>query len=290
MIWPGGRDYSPAMTQQRALVLGGGGVTGIAWMTGLLHAFARDGADLTVADRVIGTSAGSVVGAQITGGATLSQLYDEQTTPASTEIGAEFPLTTALRFVGMMVAPGGARTRRARLGRAARAAHPGPADKRLQVIRSRLGDLAWPDRDLRITAVDADSGEFQVWTSHSGVSLVEAVASSCAVPMVWPAVEIEGRHYIDGGVRSNTNADLARGCDTVVVIAPIARSLNPSMSIGKQLARTGARRTAVVAPDEAALAAIGRNVLDPQKRVGAALAGYAQGQRIAQEMAAGWNA
>lgn len=278
------------MTASRALVLGGGGVTGIAWMTGLLHAFAQGGAELALADRIIGTSAGSVVGAQITSGIPLVELYAEQTRPADAEIGAEFPLTTMMRFMGHLVSPGDVRKRRARLGAAARSAHPESGEQRIEVIRSRLGDLDWPATDLRITAVDADSGEFHVWTRRSGVSLIEAVASSCAVPLVWPPVEIEGRHYIDGGVRSSTNADLAKGCETVVVIAPLPKALTPSASISRLLAHTGARRTAVVAPDEESLKAIGRNVLNPSRRIGAALAGYAQGQRLAGEMSAGWNA
>src|SRR5215469_4898613 len=61
-----------------ALVLGAGGVTGIAWETGLLKGLRDAGLDLTGADLVVGTSAGSVVAAQITTGVPLDELYGRQ--------------------------------------------------------------------------------------------------------------------------------------------------------------------------------------------------------------------
>ena len=63
---------------RRGLALGGGGVTGIAWETGLLLGLQDLGVDVTVADTVVGTSAGSVVGAQVTTGISLSDLFDYQ--------------------------------------------------------------------------------------------------------------------------------------------------------------------------------------------------------------------
>jgi NTE family protein len=277
-----------------ALVLGGGGVTGIAWEIGLLEGLRDNGVDLTTADTVVGTSAGSVVGAQITSEIGLDELYAEQTRPADAEIGAAFGGATMLHLVTLMLLPGSPLEKRRRIGRAARKAHPGPSTERLRVISHRLrtpqGDqISWPDRDLRITAVDADSGELRVFDRDSGVDLVHAVTASCAVPLVWPAVEIEGRHYVDGGARSGTNADLAKGHDTVLVLAPIARSASRHTSVRSQLGRTGARHTAVISPDPASVAAIGKNVLDPAMRVGAARAGREQGARMAAEVARGWT-
>ncbi len=281
------------MDHTTGLVLGGGGVTGIAWELGILKGLRDHGVDLTAADTVIGTSAGSVVGAQITSVVDLDDLYEEQTRPAHAEIGADFGAGTMLKLVALMMLPASGRGRRARLGRAARRAHPGPATERLRVIGSRLvtpdGDpLAWPSRDLRITAVDADSGSFRVFDGTDDVDLLHAVAASCAVPLVWPPVEIGDRHYVDGGMRSAANADLATGCDVVVAIAPLPRSLTRYHALPQQLARTGARRTATITPDAESLEAIGRNVLDPSKRVGAAVAGMAQGARLAGELGEGW--
>ena len=276
------------------LVLGGGGVTGIAWEIGLLTGLRDLGLDLTAADVVIGTSAGSVVGAQVTSEVGLDELYAEQCRPADAEIGADYGLRQMLGLGLLLVLPGEGRTRRRRLGRAARRAHPGPADERLQVFRSRLRTpsdepISWPERDLRVTAVDADTGSFTVFDRHGGVDLLHAVAASCAVPLVWPAVEIDGHHYIDGGMRSAANADLATGCDAVVAIAPLARSVSRHHALPAQLARTGAARTAYVTPDADALKAIGRNVLDPAKRVGAAHAGHAQAASVVEQLAEVWQ-
>ncbi len=281
------------MTARTGLVLGGGGLTGIGWMIGLLKGLRDEGVDLTTADTVIGTSAGSVVGAQICSDEDLDDLYAEQLTPADAELGAEFGRATMMRLFGLMMAPGSGRKRRARVGRAAKRAHPGSADERLRIIEARLrhpdGSLVgWPDRDLRITAVDADDGSFHVFDRDGHVDLVHAIAASCAVPLVWPPVEIAGRHYVDGGMRSPVNADLATGCDVVLAVTPLPQAIHKYHSVPEQLRRTGARRTAWIAPDRAALEAIGRNVLDPAKRIGAATAGRIQGVRVAPRVAAGW--
>jgi NTE family protein len=158
----------------------------------------------------------------------------------------------------------------------------------VDIIRSRIRMEEWPERNLKVTAVEAKTGKLTVWDKDSGVDVVHAVASSCAVPFVWPAVTIEGRHYIDGGVRSTANVDLAEGYDTVVVLAPIPRSWSKASSIRAQLERTGATRTAVVKPDEAAVADIGKNVLDPAKRADAARAGLRQAPAEVEKARAAW--
>ena len=136
------------------------------------------------------------------------------------------------------------------------------------MIRSRLPVHDWPDRDLRITAVDTESGEFTVFTRDSGVDLVSAVAASCAVPTVWPPVEIAGRTYMDGGMRSTANVDVATGAERVVVLAPLPRSVSKKTSIQAQMEQVAPRAWSVVTPDAEALAAFGRNLLDPAKRAG----------------------
>jgi len=148
----------------------------------------------------------------------------------------------------------------------------------------------WPDRALKITAVDADSGELTVWDRDSGVDLVSAVASSCAVPTVWPPVEIDGRHYMDGGMRSSANVDLARGAERLVVLAPIPQAFSRKTSIRAQLAEVAPRAWRVVSPDEEALAAFGRNLLDPAKRATAAEAGLRQAEGLVEELAHIWSA
>lgn len=271
-----------------ALVLGGGGVTGIAWELGLLKGLADGGVDLTSADLVVGTSAGSVVGAQLTSGAGLDDLYATQLEPADHEIGAELGRFTLLRLLPAMVLPGSERKRLRRVGRQSLKAHPAGGERRIEVIRSRIGVGPWPDRDLKVTAVGAEDGRFTAFDRDSGVDLVHAVAASCAVPLVWPAVTIEGKHYVDGGMRSTANVDLAAGHDHVVVIAPLPRSFSKATSIAAQLEATGARHTAVVVPDAQALIDIGRNVLDPAKRADAARTGARQAASVLERVRAAW--
>jgi NTE family protein len=271
-----------------ALVLGGGGITGIAWELGILKGLADAGVDLSDADLVIGTSAGSVVGAQLTSGRSLDELYETQLPPADSEIGAELGRFTLLRLLPAMVLPGSQHKKLARIGRLSMKAHPPGGEKRIGVIRSRIEVEQWPARELKVTAVEAEGGEFVTFDKSSGVDLVHAVAASCAVPLVWPAVTIDGKHYVDGGMRSTANVDLAKGADAVVVIAPLPQSFSKANSIRAQLEATGASRTAVVTPDEKALVDIGKNVLDPAKRADAARTGLRQAADVVDKVRKAW--
>jgi NTE family protein len=268
-----------------ALVLGGGGVTGSAWETGLLKGLLDVGTDLTGADLIVGTSAGSVVGAVIASGQ-LDAFYERQTGPVDPAVERVAVLdlskfANALGGGGAFQMPSGEIPQpvRARLGQLAISAQVDFSEQdRLRTMASRLGVDAWPDRRLMITAVACDDGAMTIWTKDSGVSLVTAVASSCAVPLVYPPITIAGRRYMDGGMRSGTNADLAQGSTRVVVIAPVG----PSSGLGGALIpevealRNQGARVAIIEPDAIALAAIGPNVLDPARRSAAAEAGYKQ--------------
>jgi NTE family protein len=117
---------------------------------------------------------------------------------------------------------------------------------------------------------------------------VHAVASSCAVPLVWPPVPVDGHRYVDGGVRSAANADIVTDAERVVVLAPLSQSFSRHHRLENQLRRTGAAATASVSPDRDALAAIGGNVLDPTNRPAAAEAGLAQAQHVVDEVRAAW--
>lgn len=273
-----------------ALVLGGGGITGIAWEIGMLVGLAEAGVDLTSADLVVGTSAGSVVGAQILSGVSLQDLYAEQLKDPTGEIAARIGLGVIARLIVASLWPGDERRGRAWLGRAARASRTVPEADRRKVIEDRLPKPSWPDRRLLITAVDTETGEARVFDRDSGVALVDAVASSCAVPIVWPPMTVDGRRYMDGGMRSIANADLATGCDRVVVLAPVTVALRRSGRIASQLATLGSTTQSVVlSPDPQAREAIGRNVLDPARRVVSAQAGRRQAASTAASVAALWN-
>lgn len=281
------------MSERRALVLGGGGVTGIAWELGLLAGLAEAGVDLTSADFVVGTSAGSVVGAQVTSGADLETLFARQLRPPTGERAHRLSRATLLRFAWTMLISRGRDVEfRRRIGalalKAEQAGLTPSEEERLTVIRSRLLSEEWPDRSLTLTAVDAASGEFRTFDRTSGVPLVSAVAASCAVPGVYPPVTIDGRRYVDGGMRSPANADLAQGYERVVVLAPIARGVGPMAGVDAQVTGMVAR-VAVVSPDEPAKAAIGRNVLDPAARKPSAEAGRAQAKTVVERLAEAWT-
>lgn len=281
------------MTDRTALVLGGGGVTGIAWELGVLTGLAEAGVDLTGADFVVGTSAGSVVGAQITSGAPLHELFDRQLQPPGSERVARMTRGTLARYAwAMLLSRGRDQEFRRRIGtlalRAEAAGLTPSEEERLAVTRSRLVSDEWPQRPLVVTAVDAESGEFRTFDRDAGVPLVAAVAASCAVPGVYPPVTVGGRRYVDGGVRSAANADLAQGYERVVVLAPIVRGAGPVTSVDAQVTGMVARVT-VVQPDAASTAAIGKNVLDPAARRPSAEAGRAQGKSVVQQVAEVWQ-
>ncbi len=261
-------------------------MAGIAWMTGVLAGLADASQDVTDAELMIGTSAGSTVVAQVGSGLPLRSLFDRQTEPAlqAKEISAELNLEKFGLELGRVLAGAGSEDElKKRIGAFALAADTVPEPERLAVIESRLPAHEWPERPMQLVAVDAETGEPRVFDRQSGVGLVAAVAASCAVPGIWPPVTIDGRRYVDGGVRSSDNADLAAGFARVVVLAPMGfdsplPSAHPLAASVDQLRQAGSI-VAVVAPDPPAAAAIGMNPLDPSTRAPAATAGRLQGRR-----------
>lgn len=276
---------------KRGLVLAGGGLAGIAWETGVLVGIADESPDtaaaLLAADVLLGTSAGSAVAAQISGGAALTDLYARQLSDESHEIDSGIDIDEiAGLFLDALADGGDTAARLRRVGALALAADTVPEAVRLEVIAHRLPTSEWSDRDLRITAVPVDSGELVVFTRESGVSLVDAVAASCAVPGVWPPVTIGARRYMDGGVASAVNTVAAADCDAVVVLIPTGESAPSPFGAGAaaEIAAFAGRTLAVFADDDA-VTAFGRNPLDPRCRRPSAVAGRAQGRRIAAAVA-----
>jgi NTE family protein len=274
------------VTTEHALVLGGGGVAGIAWMTGLLLGLAEAGQDLTGADLVIGTSAGANVAAQVGSGLALEKLFARQTEPAlqAQEIMAVVDFEQyAAEFGPLLAAPGSLTGQLRQFGEFALRAQTVPEAQRRAVIESRLPAHHWPATPTRLTAIDCMSGELRVFDADSGVGLVDAVAASSAVPGIWPPVTIDGRRYMDGGMRSADNADLAAGAARITVISPLGPDspLPTRLPLREVVAdlRAGGSVVSVLSPDPASVAAIGSNALDPATRVPAATAGRAQGRR-----------
>lgn len=284
------------MTAQRALVLGGGGVAGIAWETGVLAGLARAGVDIAGADLFVGTSAGSVVGAQLASDVPVEELLAAQLAPPADSLERARPYSQDAvdeQNRKLMDKVGGdlAEARR-RIGAFARRSQTVPPEARRAIVAARLPGLLWPARALKLVAVDTESGEGQVFDAGSGADFVDAVAASCAVPGIWPVVHVGGRSYMDGGIRSMTNADLAAGAACVLVLAPLGYSEGNPVS-GHLLAEVEALRlsgaeVAVVVPDGASLTAMGENVLDPARRSPSAQAGLQQGRLIAAGLQRLW--
>lgn len=276
---------------RRGVVLGGGGVAGIAWETGLLTGLAEAGKSVLDADLLIGTSAGSTVAAQVTSGVPLPDLYQRQVDPARQV--PELPAVLDAEAIGALFGSAYAEATspldmRRRIGALALEAPTVPEAERRAVIAARLPSHSWPAGDLRIVAVDAHSGEERVFDRNSGVDLVDAVAASCAVPATWPTVTIGAHRYIDGGIRSAENADLAVGCERVLVVHVM--EVPDATDLAEQVAklRASGAEVAVVQPDAGSRTALGPNLLDPRVRTPAAKAGYEQGLREAAALSWFW--
>ncbi len=278
-----------------ALVLSGGGVAGIAWELGVLRGIADVDPTLAKAvlgaDVVIGTSAGASVAAQITSGVPLDDLYDGQLRPDTAEV--EVAVDMEALFAALVGATQGATDAQEaarKVGALALSAETVSPDVRMAAIDARLPSTSWPERDLRITAVDAGTGRLTVLGPHSRVPLRDAVAASAAVPGVWPPVLIDGRPHIDGGVRSIANADLAAGADRVLVIHIVpAGGAVPGIALEDELAVLADSAVHVVRADAAAVAAFGNNPLSPRTRADSARAGRALGAAEAAALARTWG-
>lgn len=278
------------MAARRALVLAGGGLVGIAWETGVLRGIADESPAaaqrLVDSDVLVGTSAGAAVAAQISSGCPLEVLFDRQraTTSAEVDPGVDIAAITDL-FLQALREPS-ARGRLQRIGAVALATQTVPEPVRRAVIAERLPSHHWPDRELRITAIDTGTGELVVFDRHSGIELVDAVAASCAVPGAWPPVTIAGRRYMDGGVASSVNLTIAGDCDAAVVLVPAGADAPSAFGPGPggEIAEFAGTPFAVFA-DEKSQAAFGPNPLDPRRRAGSAMAGREQGRREAAAVA-----
>ena len=286
------------MTVRRALVLGAGGNAAIAWEIGVIAGIADAGVDPSDADLMVGTSAGSIVAAQLSSGLSLDELFQRQVDPRlqvkETPPQVDFANWRASLVAAKQEARSDSEFLR-HLGSLALGRPAESASERRRLIAARLPRTTWPTRPVLIVAVDADSGERRAFTRDSGVDLVDAVTASCAVAGIWPVVQIDGRHYIDGGFYSIDNADLAVGHDRVLVLTLPARvppmcvvSLDAAVNM---LRGTGAR-VEIVHPDEAVqtvFTSVGGNLLDPAVREGAARAGREQGRIVGPRVSSLWR-
>jgi NTE family protein len=290
-----------------ALVLGGGGSAGNAWLIGVLDGLCEAGLDVTRADLLIGTSAGSTAAAQISSATAADLLVDimaparQPSThpgkPAGGRVGAASLAGQMSRTSAIIAAAENAADMRRRIGAAAlgmdKAGH-GPAQAQWRaVVASRLPSQLWPHRRLLIPAVDAETGDPVVFDRHSGVDLVDAVAASCSSGV---AYRIGGNRYIDGGYRSNAdNADLAAGYARVLALSPLGGRSRTPVEWGTHLAtqldelRAHGSKVETIFPDSESRTAFGDNMMDPATRQPAARAGRDQGLGLARRLTDFWG-
>ncbi|MCU1509809.1 MAG: patatin-like phospholipase family protein [Glaciihabitans sp.] len=289
-----------------ALVLAGAGAAGNAWQLGLIAGLSDAGVDVTDADVIIGTSAGSTVAAQITSGtlpgdpyaAILAEVPQPQAGGAGSG-GRRAPSLSGPAYMDWSNAIIGsaedASDMRRRIGAAALEmdASDGSSQSRWHdIVAARLPSHDWPQQPLLITAVDAQSGEPVVFDRHSGVDLVDAVAASTSAMTPY---RIGENRYINGGYRRSSNADLAAGYERVLVLEPFGgRSRTPrewGMDLATQVdeLRAGGSTVETVFPDAGAGDVFNANALDPSTRLPAARGGYEQGRAIAGRLAEFWR-
>jgi len=290
---------------ERALVLGGGGSAGNAWLIGVLAGLFDAGLDVTDADLVIGTSAGATAAAQVTSAPLpelLAQTIDIGPRPHGSRPGRPAagsganPLETLHRLIAASEDPADYRRRISEATLELEAASDGSGTDRWRaIVTPRLPSLDWPDRTILLTAIDADTAAPVVLDRHSGVDLVDAVAASTSNGLGSGPYRIGDHRYLDGGYRRNENADLATGYGRVLVLSPLGgRTLTP-LDWGQQLAtqvdelRASGSTVESILPDDASLEAFGDNMMNPATRPPAARAGFDQGRALAARLTAFWR-
>ncbi len=300
----------PEPTADRAVVLGGGGLAGVAYLTGVVAALRTHGVRLEEADLILGTSAGSIVGTQIAAGRSFERLYRTlaaRRSPVRSVLTGLFrllpsPDPEAIRAMTETWSARNATASTAESRRrvaAAAAAGSGPRMRErvwVTLVGLYLRQRAWPSDNLAVAVVDTADGELHLLRRADDARPKRATAASAAVPGVFPPVSIGTRTFMDGGTRSTTNADLAMGHRRVLLLVdhePFAEGEGPltRACIDREVAalRAAGTRVEVIEPDAAALEAIRGGAFDPGKAADAARAGRAQGEREAARIVALWR-
>jgi NTE family protein len=279
-----------AVVSLNALVLGGGGPVGASWMAALVHGLWAEGIPLAECDTVLGTSAGAVVGAWLTmrpdavlevpgrmreraawhaGITDLGQGHQELLRRLAEQRADDVEAARSLAEAAVAAMP------------------PIQADQADALWRPALPEGTWPNR-LGVVAVNAEMGTARKWTAQDGIPLAVAVACSTAAPGAAPAVAVAGDVWVDGGVRTNTNADLLGEAATspgrVLIVAPV-----PAADLAREeaiLVERGHRVRVVVATrfyDQPT------DLLDGRYIDTATAAGAQQARELAAELAEWWD-
>lgn len=284
--------------KERVLVFGGGGPAGIAWHVGLAAGLASEGFDFAKGETLIGTSAGSFAGAQLAAGfdpQALAELHKTFSREAAKRPSEPAPrIEHLLSFMQRHArdAPPSADAM-VEMGKLALAANTVDEATFVATFSGMFGPEGnWPER-FACVSVDVRAGAFKLWRRADGVSIERAVAASCSVPGVYPPVALSDSLWMDGGVRSWTNADLAAGHRRAIVFAvvlPYSRDLAlTALERERSLIEAAGGKVETIMPDAATIAVVGDNAMDGRRAPDITDAGIAQGRREAARLRAFWD-
>jgi NTE family protein len=291
-----------------SLVLGGGGVIGVAWESGLCAGLLEAGFDPRTADVIVGTSAGAIVGTQLALGrmpGNQERAPTQEGRPGQEEapkVSQSLPIDPQKldpKVLGQVFTLWGAMKettaeQAAAIGKLAREVNREGEAGWVSAITSGVGQDTWPERPLLINAVDTESGERRTFDARSGAELGRAIAASSAVPGLMPSVTIGTRRYMDGQVHSCTNADalLAQRPSRILIAMPT--NSNTSRGIGRHAERmlelelaaleAAGAAVSVRAPSASDAATFGPNLMDPRRAADAYAVGLETGRAWASEL------
>ena len=276
------------------LILGGGGVVGIAWEVGVMAGLREHaGFDPLAMSLIVGTSAGSVAGAQVALGHDLDELVArQQRTPRapnpSPPRAQGAPSVVPNDIMRLMVSDEATMEERAiAIGKLAVDADValGQAEY-VESFRSLLGTDEWPAIDLRVTTAECETGRSVLWSKADGIDLLRAVASSCAIPGWFPPVEFAGHRYIDAP-RGGFYARLVdeKDLDALLFIGPNG-ALPEGLRDNPEIDALADRGLPVVQiTGGAAITGTAVNLMDPHARGDAVEAGIDDGKANALAVA-----
>lgn len=281
---------------------------GEAWEYGIIAGLAEKGVDLSHTDLIVGTSAGSIVGAHLAMETPadlmkhIPEALDGSATaqPSSTASPPAPPPDLSILISKFQEIDSGKRPPeqvRPEIGEWALKTRPIiTEDQVVASLMRRFHEQRWPDRSYECTTVDTADGSLKVWNKDSGVPLARAVASSCAFPGVFAPITINGHRYMDGGMWSATHADLAKNYQTVIVVAPtvgytdeVGKRFKAPLDRELKTLRDGGSDVELIAPDAASIAAFGSSLGDASRRASAGAAGRAEGRNKAAKIRSMWS-
>lgn len=276
------------MKNERALVLGGGGITGIAWESGVLAALIENGMNISQIGKIFGTSAGAFVGAVLSNNQDMKAYYHYLNENKDPNEQTKLKKEVYEMWRQAYIQGGNNQENIGRLlGEMIDQVQPVISMKeRKKAIAKRLNGSKWTSQ-LVITAINARTGQLETINQQIGMDLIDSVAASGAVPGLWPHVTMNGKEYIDGGMVSSTNACLAKDFKQILIIAPLTQKIGKLPNVfDDEITLSNTSNVYTITPDEFSKSIIGDNIYDASVIIEVGNAGYEQGKRLAKEIKA----